>query len=364
MQHLDEGTIHSWLDGALSAEEAARVEAHVAGCAECGAKVAEARGFIAGASRILTALDDVPSGVVPVAQPAAPAWRVNRNFLRAAAVVLVVATGGLLLMRGGGNISTSMPASATSTTESVSTVASQPVSKVAAVSPSPTTTAPVPTPTPTPTPTSAATPTTAQARAFPNPSAIKSVAPVTPLLRQRVVSAPSVVEYSGKRVSKSSPTVESGSRLFSPTTRASTVPSTAPSTAPMVATTVAPETVSGKPKVRSLDTTIDFVLQPDVNRLQAAVTTGVTGASEATSIPIKVVRVDLIPGGRRTTYEVAPGKLVYLSEFDKQQSIPVDYRARPSISWVGRKGKVRVLSGDFSMDELERIRWRIESQRK
>jgi anti-sigma factor RsiW len=29
MQHLDEGTIHSWLDGALSAEEAARVSAHI-----------------------------------------------------------------------------------------------------------------------------------------------------------------------------------------------------------------------------------------------------------------------------------------------------------------------------------------------
>ena len=71
MQHLDEGTIHSWLDGALSPEEAARVEAHVAECAECRAKAAEARGFSAGASRILTALDDVPSGVVPIAAPAA-----------------------------------------------------------------------------------------------------------------------------------------------------------------------------------------------------------------------------------------------------------------------------------------------------
>jgi anti-sigma factor RsiW len=28
MQHPDEGTIHAWLDGALSPEEAARVEAH------------------------------------------------------------------------------------------------------------------------------------------------------------------------------------------------------------------------------------------------------------------------------------------------------------------------------------------------
>ena len=67
MQHLDEGTIHAWLDGALDDAEAARVEAHVAECAECAAAVAEARGLIAGASRVLSALDHVPAHVVPPA---------------------------------------------------------------------------------------------------------------------------------------------------------------------------------------------------------------------------------------------------------------------------------------------------------
>jgi hypothetical protein len=65
MQHLDEGTIHAWLDGALEAEEAARVEEHAAACASCAAAVAEARGLAAGASRILASLDNVPSGVIP-----------------------------------------------------------------------------------------------------------------------------------------------------------------------------------------------------------------------------------------------------------------------------------------------------------
>jgi anti-sigma factor RsiW len=65
MQHLDEGTIHAWLDGALDAEEASRVEQHVAGCATCAAAVAEARGLVAGASRILSALDDTPSVLAP-----------------------------------------------------------------------------------------------------------------------------------------------------------------------------------------------------------------------------------------------------------------------------------------------------------
>src|SRR3954465_11758375 len=69
MQHPDEGTIHAWLDGALTADEAVGVEAHVKQCAQCQAAVAEARGFIAASSRILTALDNAPRGVIPAATP-------------------------------------------------------------------------------------------------------------------------------------------------------------------------------------------------------------------------------------------------------------------------------------------------------
>ncbi|HXL86302.1 MAG TPA: zf-HC2 domain-containing protein, partial [Gemmatimonadaceae bacterium] len=94
MQHLDEGTIHSWLDGALSADEASRVAAHVAECPQCAAAVAEARGFIAASSRILTALDHVPHGVVPAAHPVK--WY-NRAVWRAAAAVLVVGVGSLVV---------------------------------------------------------------------------------------------------------------------------------------------------------------------------------------------------------------------------------------------------------------------------
>ena len=63
--HPDEGLIHAWLDDALSAPEAERVAAHVRACADCQARVAEARGLIAGASRIVAALDDVPAGRRP-----------------------------------------------------------------------------------------------------------------------------------------------------------------------------------------------------------------------------------------------------------------------------------------------------------
>jgi hypothetical protein len=64
-EHPDEGTIHAWLDDALDAAAAARVAAHVRDCAECAARVAEARGLIAGASRVVAALDDVPVGTRP-----------------------------------------------------------------------------------------------------------------------------------------------------------------------------------------------------------------------------------------------------------------------------------------------------------
>lgn len=104
MQHLDEGTIHAWLDGALSTAEASRVEQHVAQCAECADMVADARGLIAGASRIVSALDVVPGGVIPKPGAAAPtrsAWRALRlSPLRAAlAATLMIAAASLLVVR-------------------------------------------------------------------------------------------------------------------------------------------------------------------------------------------------------------------------------------------------------------------------
>ncbi len=100
MQHPDEGMIHTWLDGELPHEEAAELEAHVAECDECKALVAEARGFIAASSRIVGALDNVPSGVMPVAKPVKRMWYSSPQF-RAAAAVVVVAGASLLVFRTG-----------------------------------------------------------------------------------------------------------------------------------------------------------------------------------------------------------------------------------------------------------------------
>lgn len=101
MQHLDEGTIHAWLDGALSTEEEARAEAHVASCTSCADAVAEARGLIAASTRILTALDDVPSikgakGAKGARRRSLATWLVRERI--AAVLTLVVAGGALTLV--------------------------------------------------------------------------------------------------------------------------------------------------------------------------------------------------------------------------------------------------------------------------
>src|SRR5688572_20590025 len=101
MNHIDEGTIHAWLDGALSVEEARAVESHVAQCAECSAAVAEARGLVAASSRILTALDDVPANVTPKRAPVAKRqWRAA-PWVTGIAATLMLAIGIATVNRGG-----------------------------------------------------------------------------------------------------------------------------------------------------------------------------------------------------------------------------------------------------------------------
>ena len=97
MPHPDEGLIHAWLDGQLSLAEAAQVEQLVATDAEWAAAAAEARGVIAASSRILLALDRVPSGVVPRRTVAREARRLPWWTKMAAGVVLVVGASTLVV---------------------------------------------------------------------------------------------------------------------------------------------------------------------------------------------------------------------------------------------------------------------------
>src|SRR6476469_1590986 len=106
MQHPDEGMIHTWLDGELPAEEAAVFEAHAATCEQCKAAIAEARGFIAASSRIVSSLDAVPAGVIPVSnRPGKRMWYSTPQF-RAAAAVLIVAGASFLVMKPATQMST------------------------------------------------------------------------------------------------------------------------------------------------------------------------------------------------------------------------------------------------------------------
>ena len=113
MRHLDEGTIHAWLDGALNEERARQAEEHAARCTQCAVAVADARGYIAASTRILSSLDDVPRGVVPKGSTArsaslkaskgvVPGRRLYQPWmLKVAASIVVVATTALLITRAG-----------------------------------------------------------------------------------------------------------------------------------------------------------------------------------------------------------------------------------------------------------------------
>lgn len=109
MQHLDEGTIHAWLDGALPSDEQMLIEQHVRECRDCAVLVADARGMIAGASRIISTLDNVPGSVIPAKRPVAPAkananlWRSLRltPFRAGLAATLMIAAASMFAVRRG-----------------------------------------------------------------------------------------------------------------------------------------------------------------------------------------------------------------------------------------------------------------------
>ncbi len=92
-QHLEEGVLHGLLDGEISAAELAPVNAHLAGCAECRARLEEARAFRDEAERLVSAIE-VPADVSPPADVVA-IRRPRRVPLRtmAYAATLVAALG-------------------------------------------------------------------------------------------------------------------------------------------------------------------------------------------------------------------------------------------------------------------------------
>lgn len=132
MQHLDEGTIHAWLDGALAPNEASAADAHVQTCEECARAVAEARGLIAASSRILGALDEVPalqSAAGTLSLPAARARRMSwwrRGGIGYAAAATALLAVGTTLVWSKLSPDAALDSSATAAQEAPSPTLAQP----------------------------------------------------------------------------------------------------------------------------------------------------------------------------------------------------------------------------------------------
>jgi anti-sigma factor RsiW len=90
MSHPDEGTIQSLLDGELDAEQRARLELHFRSCAACAARLAEARGFLQEADRLVDMVVVPPASVL---RRGAGRRTVVRSLAWAASIVVAVAAG-------------------------------------------------------------------------------------------------------------------------------------------------------------------------------------------------------------------------------------------------------------------------------
>jgi hypothetical protein len=97
MSHVDEGTLHAYLDGELPSAERAALEAHLAGCATCRANLTEERALRERATSVLGAARPAERPAPPLEQlrrePQRSPWRVRRSFAWAASIALALGLG-------------------------------------------------------------------------------------------------------------------------------------------------------------------------------------------------------------------------------------------------------------------------------
>ena len=100
MSHVDDGTLHAYLDGELPPVESERLDAHLAACPACRVRLEEERALIERASKLLS------RAVPPTPERAAPplhqlrrprvAWRLRMPLAWAATVLMAVGLGWFL----------------------------------------------------------------------------------------------------------------------------------------------------------------------------------------------------------------------------------------------------------------------------
>ena len=100
MSHVDEGTLHAYLDGELPSGDRATLEAHVAQCVTCRAALADERALRDRASAVLGRARPLERPTPPFEQirrtPARRPWHVRMPLAWAASIVLALGVGYLL----------------------------------------------------------------------------------------------------------------------------------------------------------------------------------------------------------------------------------------------------------------------------
>src|SRR6266576_7105936 len=97
MSHVDEGTLHAYLDGELPPAERTALETHLADCATCRAALTEERALRERASAVLGSARPAERSAPPLEQlrrePKRSPWRVRRSFAWAASLALALGLG-------------------------------------------------------------------------------------------------------------------------------------------------------------------------------------------------------------------------------------------------------------------------------
>ena len=97
MSHVDEGTLHAYLDGELPPAERTALETHIAECATCRATLTEERALRERASAVLGSARPAERPAPPLEQLRRESkrspWRVRRSFAWAASIALALGVG-------------------------------------------------------------------------------------------------------------------------------------------------------------------------------------------------------------------------------------------------------------------------------